>query len=299
MSCYDIPNVRYAANIYPKLTSYSWVKDKEVKWGIESNMFKIRVAGEFPEENKDTLIPVRYIESALRRGQDGSMGPDRPIAFGLDVARQGTDSSVFGVRYESGLVRILATTNKKRETETAGQMKVLYNEMVRPEDNGNAFEKLMRIGKNPDKEGEKVKEPPPKPPINVDDTGLGGGVTDMLIEDDFPVNGIITGESPDLYDDRIDHPELFLNKRAQYYWYLRTLFINDKIAIEDEEAAFELSKIRVEYLRSGKIKIVDKETLKKAPPIGIGRSPDRADMIMLACSKEVAESDVSMVRIIA
>lgn len=300
MSCYDVPNVRYGSNIYSKLTSYQWVKDKEVKWGTDSNMFKVRVLGEFPDENKDTLIPLRYIESALRRGQDGSCPQDRVVSLGLDVARQGTDSSIYGAKYASGLFKILAVTNKKRETETAGQMKVLYNQITR---NGNGEDhdisgvlaKLYDIGRAKEEKGEEKKDFP-IPPINVDDTGLGGGVTDMLIEDELPVNGIITGEGPDLFDDTTDHPELFLNKRAQYYWKLKTLFMNEQIAIDDEELAYELSKIRIEFLRSGKIKIVDKETLRKAPPIGIGRSPDRADCCMLTCAKDSAESEVEMVR---
>lgn len=310
VSCYDLPNIKYGNNFYTKLTSHQWVKDKETKWGKDSNMFKIKVLGEFPEEGKDTLIPIRYIEAALQRAKDGSMPPDCVVAFGLDVARQGSDASVFGALYASGLLRILETTNKKRETETAGLMEVLYKQYAPSKEEGQPkpieneegiLEALSKIGREEgDKWEEKKKEELVnfRPPVNVDDTGLGGGVTDILIEQGLPVNGIITGEAPDENDERIDHPELFLNKRAQYYWYLRTRFVDGTIAIEDEELAFELSKIRIEFLKGGggKIKIVDKETLKKAPPIGIGRSPDRADMAMLACSKEVAESDGEMVR---
>lgn len=295
ISCYDCPNVKYASNIYPKLTSYKWVKEKETKWGTQSNMFKIRVLGEFPDENRDTLIPIRYIESALQRGIDGTMAPDRIMGFGLDVARQGSDSSVFGAKYESGLFRILEMTNKKRETETAGQMKVLYDQFS-PKPIRDLREVEKMLGKNPDKI--KQEEEQPVPPINVDDIGVGGGVVDMLIEDEYPVNGINVGEKPDPFEDISEKPELFLNKRAQYFWKLRTLFMNERVAIEDDELAFELSKIRVEFLRSGKIKIVDKDTLKKAPPEGIGRSPDRAECMMLTYSKEVSETSVEMVRFI-
>jgi phage terminase large subunit len=297
ISCYDCPNVKYNSNIYSKLTSYKWVKEKEVKWGINTNMFKVRVAGEFPDENKDTLIPMRYIESAQRRGQEGVMIPDRIIGFGLDVARQGSDSSVFGARYESGLFRILDVTNKKRETETAGQMKVLYNQLAPPLLKYVADVEKM-LGVNPNKIKEEQEKDSIIPPINVDDIGVGGGVVDMLVEDDYPVNGINVGEKPDPFEDVSEKPELFLNKRAQYFWKLRTMFMNEKVAIEDDELAFELSKIRVEFLRSGKIKIIDKDALKKAPPEGIGRSPDRAECMMLTYSREVSETSLEMVRFI-
>lgn len=316
LSCYDIPNVKYKTNFYTKLTSHQWVTDKERKWGVESNMFKVRVAGEFPDENKDTLIPIRYIEAAQRRAEDGSMTADRPVAFGLDVARQGTDSSVFGVRYASGLFRIVDVTNKKRETETVGRMKGIYDELApkqeevksqsTPEEILGANFLPLRSGLLPSfpifgPDEKKKEEPPsyPKPPINVDDIGVGGGVVDMLLEDEYPVNGINVSEVPDENEtSKVEHPEKFLNKRAQYYWGLKMLFLNDQIAIEDDELAFELSKIRVEFIRSGKIKIVDKDTLKKPPPLGIGRSPDRAECLMLACAKDESDTDLEMIRFI-
>lgn len=287
ISCYDIPNVRYATNIYPKLTSYTWVKDKEIKWGTNSNLFKTRVLGEFPEETKDSLISLRYIELALMKGQNSDLLPDRIKSFGLDVARQGTDSSIFGVRYESGLFRIVEEMTKKRETEIAGRMKLLYDEMVpKP---------IVNLPSPDGKDGEnKVAEEIPIPPINVDDIGVGGGVVDILSEDEYPVNGINVGELPDLNDSESDHPELFLNKRAQYYWKLRKVFTDEKVAIEDEELAFELSKIKVEYLRSGKIKIIDKDKIKAE----IKRSPDRAESCMLAFARSEAESNQDLVRLI-
>lgn len=307
VSCYDIPNVKYSSNFYTKLTSHQWVRDKEIKWGKESNMFKVRVLGEFPDESKDTLIPIRYIEAALRRGKDGSMPPDQVLSFGLDVARQGGDDTVFGAKYASGLFKVLETTSKKRETDTVGRMKVIYDEMVPKNfplaklEEPSVVDRLKLL--NGEFSVSEKKEPPApivsRPPINVDDIGLGGGVTDMLLEDNYPVNGINVSEAPDEFDTRkVEHPELFLNKRAQFYWHLRTLFQDNLIAIDDEELAFELSKIRIEFLRSGKIKIVDKDTLRKPPPIGIGRSPDRAEACMLACSRDESDTDLEMVRFI-
>lgn len=300
ISCYDIPNVKYGTNIYPKLASYQWVKDKEVKWGKDSTLFKGWVLGEFPEEAKDSLIPLRYLDLALQKGKDETFKPDRPKSFGLDVARGGPDSTVYGVRYESGLFRIIDVTNKKKETETAGRMKIIYDEMVPKEDPVKQFEKSVveRLEEMGKEEKEAKSSPPPIPPINVDDLGVGGGVVDILLEDEYPVNGIIVGELPDLNDEESDHPELFLNKRAQYFWKLKKFFENGLIAVEDEELIFELSKMKAEYLRSGKIKVTDKDTLKKAPPTGIGHSPDKSDCCMLTHAKSEAESNFDLVRLI-
>jgi hypothetical protein len=286
LSCYDSPNVRHDRVIYPKLTVKKWVDDKERKWGRDSNLFRIRVLGEFPQESKDTLIPIRYIEKALERGREGDFAADHIYSFGLDVARQGSDSSTYGIRYKSGLFVVHETTQKKRETETAGKMISIYNEMI-PEFKYKDLKELGKKLKGDSEEEENVFFPP----INVDDIGVGGGVVDILVEEQYPVNGVNVAEQPDPSDQ--DEVKLFLNKRAQYYWNLKKLFEAGVVAIDDDELAFELSKLRIEFLRSGKIKIVDKETIKK--DLG-GRSPDRAECMMLAFSMDYADVERELVR---
>jgi len=286
LSCYDSPNVKHDRVIYPKLTVKKWVDDKVKKWGPDSNLFRVRVLGEFPEESKDTLIPIRYIEKALEKGKEGVFPADQIYAFGLDVARQGSDNTTYGIRHKSGLFKIHEATQKKRETETAGKMIDIYNELI-PEykyRNLNAIEHKMKVG-------EAKEEDSFYPPINVDDIGVGGGVVSILLEEEYPTNGVNVGEQPDPSEP--DEAKLFLNKRAQYYWNLKKLFENGLVAIDDEELAFELSKLKIGFLRSGKIKIVDKDTIKKE--LG-GRSPDKAECMMLAFSMDYADVERELVR---
>ena len=166
-----------------------------------------------------------------------------------------SDSTVIMARRRSGRCEILEVTEKERETETVGRIIFHYENF-----------KSMR------------QEPQC---INVDDTGLGGGVVDMLWERGYPVNSIISQEGADEIpgDDRIR----FINKRAQYYWKLRTVFHEGKVAINDWELGHELSKITTDkFLSEGRMKISDKDDLKKK----IGRSPDRADCLMLCFSED-------------
>jgi len=286
LSCYDSPNVRHDRVIYPKLTVKKWVDEKAKKWGSDSNLFRIRVLGEFPEESKDTLIPIRYIDKALEKGREGVFPADHIHTFGLDVARQGSDDTTYGIRYKSGLFVIHEATQKKRETETAGKMIDIYNELV-PEfkyKNLNKFESVLKGTEAKEEDGI-------YPPINVDDIGVGGGVVSILLEEEYPTNGVNVAEPPDSSDP--DMAKMFLNKRAQYYWNLKKLFENGLVAIVDEELAFELSKMKMEFLRSGKIKIVDKETIKKDLS---GRSPDKAECMMLAFSMDYADIERELVR---
>jgi len=289
ISCYDCPNIRYNRLIYPKLVSPKWVVDKEKKWK-GSPLFQSRVLGEFPDEGTDTLIPLRYLQAAM----DRELSQDRIVTFGLDVARQGNDSSVYGCRWASGNFRIVDQTQKERTNETAGRMKNLYNRMVpSPERLEEKMREALRRDGMSESEVRKAEIDVPIPAINVDDIGVGGGVTDMLLEDDYPVNGINVGESPDFKQE--EDAKLFLNKRAQYYWKLRNAYIEGRVDIDDEELMFELSKIRVEFMRSGKIKIVDKDIIKKELK---GRSPDRAESQMLAFAEDEATTEQDLVRFI-
>ena len=270
LSCWDCPNVRHQKNIYPKLVSYQWPQEKKERWGEESNLYRVRVDGNFPVEGKDSLIPIKYIDLALQEKLD----EDKIVSFGVDVARQGTDRTVIGVRYKSGKFKILEMTEKKLVTDTVGRVKRWYNEMV-----------SIDIPKEE------------RPPINVDDIGVGGGVVDMLLEDEYPVNGIAGSEGVDEVvqeDDDLD-PEKFLNLRAWNYWKLRIAFQKQQASIEDEDLANELSKIPLAFSSKGKIKIPDKDDIRKALN---GASPDLADCMCLAWSKDYAEEYMNFVRII-
>lgn len=279
ISCYDSPNVRHDKNIYPKLVTGDWVKDKEKRWKKGSALFASRVEGEFPTESTDTLIPLKKLQAAL----DRELSEDEIVSFGLDVARQGSDRSVYSVRYKSGKTKILETTNQEPTTETAGRMKAIYRAAT---DKGKDIFNI-RVKTLEEKEEEEEKIPPV---INVDSIGVGGGVADMLIEDDLPANEINVGESPDTKSD--PENDIFLNKRAQYYYKLRQAFLDDKIAIDDDELIFELSKIKHEFLRSGKIKIIDKMKIKKE----VGKSPDLAESVMLAWSVDPEDICRDLVR---
>ena len=52
--------------------------------------------GNFPPSEEDTVIPVALIESAMNN--DIKVHEDTPAIWGLDVARQGSDSSVLAKR---------------------------------------------------------------------------------------------------------------------------------------------------------------------------------------------------------
>ena len=62
------------------------------KYGIDSNIFRIRVMGEPPLQDDTTLIPLYTAEQCI--GQEFEVAEDEPLYLGVDVARYGDDSSI-------------------------------------------------------------------------------------------------------------------------------------------------------------------------------------------------------------
>ncbi len=75
---------------------------------------------------------------------------------------------------------------------------------------------------------------------------------------------------------RADNPQKFINKRAECYWNLRTVFEKKGISIpNDTELIDQLGAIKYKLDSHGRVQIFKKEELKKI----IGHSPDEADAL--------------------
>ena len=78
-----------------ELVEKEWVEDKLRRYGRDSNYYKVRVLGEPPGLEPDTLIPFELIEAAVERDIEPG---DAPLVLGVDVARMGDDKSVIVAR---------------------------------------------------------------------------------------------------------------------------------------------------------------------------------------------------------
>ena len=69
-----------------------WAED----YGEDSDFFKVRVKGEFPDAGSLQLIPMSYYEDNVET--DIASHPFDPVVMGVDVARFGDDQSVVWIR---------------------------------------------------------------------------------------------------------------------------------------------------------------------------------------------------------
>ena len=233
------------------------------KYGWESNVVRVRVRGLFPNQEDDVFIALSIIEQCGSKLYE--LGENRlpHMIFGVDVARFGDDETVI-YRNDRGRLRMVAKRRGQDLMRTVGDIVVQYKKAVKefPDYKGKIF-------------------------VNIDDTGLGGGVTDRLKEVKreqklnrlyvIPINAAEKIETDTLAGK--EAAEHYNNLTTHMWATLRDLLESKEIEIEEDQETFAQLSSRKYFLASnGKLEIESKKEMKKR---GLD-SPDRADALALA-----------------
>ena len=234
-SCVDSP-----------LVSDEFVEEMRERYGEESNAFRIRVLGEFPMADDDTIIPFHLAHSATQR--DIEMTPDIKPIWGLDVARFGTDKTALCKRYGNVVTDIDAWQGLDL-MQTVGRVMAEYE--------------ALPSSQRPTE-------------ILVDSIGVGGGVVDRLRELGVPVRGINVGEAPAM-------GKTYMNLRSEL-WFKTKGWLEDRSCKipRDDQLVAELTGIRYAFTSSGKMKAESKDAMRKR---GL-KSPDLADALCLTMASD-------------
>ena len=231
VSCVDSPRV---AN--------DFVEDMKKRYSEDSPAYHVRVLGNFPPSEEDTVIPVALIESAMNN--DIKVHEDTPAIWGLDVARQGSDSSVLAKR-QGPIIHPLTVWRNLDLMQLTGAVKAEYDAIDNP-----------------------AKKPVE---IIVDSNGFGAGVLDRLRELDLPARGLNVSE-------RALQKETYLNLRAELWFKVKSWLEGMDVKLPRDDALWaELAAPRYHFTSSGKMQVESKEAMKKR---GVA-SPDRADAVAL------------------
>ena len=231
VSCVDSPRV-----------AEDFVEDMKKRYSEDSPAYHVRVLGNFPPSEEDTVIPVALIESAMNN--DIKVHEDTPAIWGLDVARQGSDSSVLAKR-QGPIVHPLTVWRNLDLMQLTGAVKAEYDAIDNP-----------------------AKRPVE---IIVDSNGFGAGVLDRLRELDLPARGLNVSE-------RALQKETYLNLRAELWFKVKSWLEGMDVKLPRDDALWaELAAPRYHFTSSGKMQVESKEAMKKR---GVA-SPDRADAVAL------------------
>ncbi|MCL2357011.1 MAG: terminase B [Defluviitaleaceae bacterium] len=224
------------------------------KYGEESNVVRVRVFGEFPVADEDSFIPLQMAERAVNVERDTAGS----ITFGVDVARYGDDKTIIAVK-EGNAISIPIVRHGQDLMRTVGDVVRLYR---------------STLAARPDYTGKIV--------VNIDDTGLGGGVTDRLEEVKreenlrrMVINAINFGGA---VDDK-GAGENYVNMGTWLWAKLRDGLQKGESAFpNDTELIAQLSTRKYSLNSKGKIVLESKKDMKKR---GIP-SPDKGDAVALA-----------------
>lgn len=227
-----------------RIASFSYIEKMAKRYGEESDIYKSRVLGEFPQTSTSSFIPYSMARKCVKLFDKESQGADVMKVMGIDVGFTG-DSSVFAFR------------------------------------TGNCFDKWKEYqNKDPIQLAEcAAREALKFKPryIMVDSNGLGIGCSRRLKQllDGQPIEVVEVNVSSNASDDRVYwrlRDELWGRFKEELRLNAISLYDN-----EDEDLVGELSSPM--YKVDGVIKVESKMDMKKR---GV-KSPNIADAHILTC----------------
>lgn len=267
-----------------KRTNKENIASLKRKYGENSNVAKVRVYGEFPEQEDDVFIQIAWLESSIRtemsdttakalglyKDDSGNAVKDisgvHQIDIGCDVARFGDDKTCIGYRINE-VIKIFKKYNGQDTTWTASNIAILYKELK------DKYKFKGQIA------------------VKVDDGGVGGGVVDQLRN--------YKRSDPKTYQDMVIIPVNFGQPLKSHKYYADTTtymmgIVRDLIAPFDDEGrkkkpevilpddndlVGQLSCRKYSFISNSKQKVESKKDMKER---GLS-SPDEADCILLIC----------------
>lgn len=204
--------------------SPSYIEEMAEKWGKDSNIYKVRVLGEFPSTEDDAVIPLELVEAAVGRDVEEVGGA---IVWGLDVARFGDDASALAKRRSNVVLEPVRTWKGKDLMQTTGIVVREYED---------ALEKPAFI--------------------YVDSIGMGAGVVDRLCELGLPAVGVNVSESAAVGD-------RYMRLRDELWFTVKEwLAQRDSRLPKDEGLLGELTSPKYNFTSSGKLKVEGKDQMK-------------------------------------
>lgn len=96
------------------------------KYGVDSNIYRIRVIGDPPLQDESTLIPLWASQQCV--GKEIEVAEDEPLFLGVDVARYGDDASIILPR-QGLLIKPWETFRKLNTIDLGGFINQTYQEI--------------------------------------------------------------------------------------------------------------------------------------------------------------------------
>lgn len=252
ISSEETPNITGEEEPIPGLAGPKWLEKKRKDWGVNDPRYQVRVLGNFPSRDPYAVIPFEAILKAHERWAVLDAPPiNELLHIGVDVARFGDDDSVIQPRRGCWC---------PKPNVIHGQDTKAIAQMVR------IVAKSLRRGSEPIR-------------VKVDGIGVGAGVVDELRDKEANEKAGVELEVVDINVSEVaDDQDKYPNLRSQL-WFDAAKWIETEAALEpDDEVESDLLAPRYTFDPKARQVVESKKEIKKR----IGRSPDRADALVLA-----------------
>lgn len=221
-------------------------------YGKDSNVYLVRAKGEFPQQEDDVLISLDLVTAAINT----DLPADREIPaikIGVDVARFGEDDTVIAINVAGDICKLIKKHGNDT-TQTTGDVILCARQQREHHIDTNIV-------------------------VIVDDTGVGGGVTDQLRQQKteqgldwlyiIPVNAAQSVNSK------------YYQDATTFMWAaIKELLQTAEMRLPDDaDMIGQLTTRKFQVVANGKIRLESKKDMKKR---GI-KSPDIGDAIALSC----------------
>jgi hypothetical protein len=219
-------------------------------YGEGSNQWRVRVLGEFPETDDDTLIPRHIVEAAMERQVE--IDEKAIKIWCIDPAHYGPDRTAF-CEWLGNNVHWVKSVQGKNTTWVTGWIKKKWDEL-------------------------QGHERPTE--IIVDAIGLGVGISDRLQEMGLPVTPVNVAESALSFSDGY--------RLRDQLWLDMKRWLEDGIGKlpNNNDLLQDLIAPSYTFMSNGKLKVESKAEMKRRTRNK--RSPDLADSVMLKFASEPA-----------
>lgn len=238
------------------LVDPSYAEGMAREYGEDSDIFRIRVLGEFPRFGLLAMIPADRVDSALARKLPLDAVSGAPVILGVDPAWMGSDRSAVIMR-QSIFARVLFA-----QRGVNGER--LANIVARYQDEYNAVATF------------------------VDRTGVGASVCDFLTSLGRPFTGVsFAGQALE--------PEKYLNRRAEIWWQMREWFDLDVCLEMHPDIKNDLIGPEYGMRDNGKIYLESKDSMRErglhSPDLGDGLALTFASPVVRGGGARVIQND--------
>lgn len=217
-----------------------YVQEVADRYGIDSNAYRVRVLGEFPVADSDTVIAASLVDDAMTR--DVALDITAPAIWGVDVARFGTDASVLIKRQGSVVPEMPRRWRNVDTMQLAGAIKAEY-------DASGAYRPAL---------------------IVIDVIGIGAGVVDRLHEQNLPILGVNVAEVPSTTG-------RFARLRDELWVRCREWLETRSVRLpRDDQLRDDLAAPRYSFRSDGRLEVESKNKMRTR---GLA-SPDSADALI-------------------